>query len=154
MGIRFFGRNGHDSATATSTDRVGERFNAHFPRLFAYVRACVGGEITTQDICVKAFSQAFGEAGAGDDYAFRTALFRAARSMARPALKDNRASDSLAPREREVLALVFDAGFTRREIADMFRFRESTVSSLLMSGLRKLKEETSPAVATAYASVT
>jgi DNA-binding CsgD family transcriptional regulator len=45
---------------------------------------------------------------------------------------------------------VFDAGLSRDQIARLFRIREATVSALLMSGLRKLKEQTSPAAAAAY----
>lgn len=156
MGIRFLGRNGHkdDNTSAPNHDRTSERFNAHFPRVFAYVRTCVGGEIPTQDIVVKAFAQAFKDAGHADDDKFHAALFRAARGMARPALKNIPSDDTLGPREREMLALVFDAGLTRSQIVELFRFRESTVSALLVSGLRKLKEQTSPAVAAAYANVT
>lgn len=156
MGFRLFGRRGKDAESAPpDPDRVNKRFGEHYPRLFAYLRSCVGGEIPAQDIAVRAFSQAFKQTSdTTSDDEFRTVLYRAARRMCRPALKDNRSGDDpLTGREREVISLVFDAGLSRSQIAYMFHFRESTISSLLMSGLQKLKEETSPAAATAYMNV-
>jgi DNA-directed RNA polymerase specialized sigma24 family protein len=131
---------------------VSERYNTYFPRLFAYVRACVGGDIPAEDIVIQAFSRTFNHPDSANEDSFRTILFRTARKLCRPALKQGRGDrdDTLNPREREALSLVFDAGFTREQIARMFRIRESTVSALLMTGLRKLKEETSPAAAAAY----
>lgn len=159
MGFRFtdlFNRKDKDvEAVRHQPDRVNRRFDEHFPRLFAYLRTCVGGEIPAQDMAVKAFSQAFNQTSesTGDDE-FRTVLYRAARRMCRPALRNNKPQDdSLTTREREIISLVFDAGLSRGQIAYMFHFRESTISSLLMSGLRKLKEETSPAMTAAYMNV-
>jgi DNA-directed RNA polymerase specialized sigma24 family protein len=131
---------------------VNERYNAYFPRLFAYVRSCVGGEMPAQDIVIQAFSRAFSHPNSADEDCFRSVLFRTARRLCRPALKQARVDDgdSINRREREALSLVFDAGLTREQIARLFRIRESTVSALLMTGLRKLKEQTSPAAAAAY----
>src|SRR3989304_966897 len=115
MGLKLFRRKQHTEATRPANmGAVNERYNAYFPRLFAYVRP--------------------------------------ARRLCRPALKQARVDDgdSLNRREREALSLVFDAGLTREQIARLFRIRESTVSALLMTGLRKLKEQTSPAAAAAY----
>lgn len=156
MGFRLFNRGGNEAdSTPPDPDHVSRRFDEHFPRLFAYLRTCVGGEIPAQDIAVRAFSQAFKRTSeTTSDDEFRTVLYRGARKMCRPALKDGQSHDDpLSAREREVISLVFDAGLNRSQIAYMFQFRESTVSSLLMSGLRKLKAETSPAATTAYMSV-
>jgi DNA-directed RNA polymerase specialized sigma24 family protein len=159
MGFRVsnpFNRKHADAGAVTPPpDRVNRRFDEHFPRLFAYLRTCVGGEIPAQDIAVKAFSQAFRQTSesTGDDE-FRTVLYRAARRMSRPALRDKHShDDALTTREREIISLVFDAGLSRGQIAYMFHFRESTISTLLMSGLRKLKAETSPAMTAAYMNV-
>ncbi len=129
-----------------------ERFGAYFPRLFAYVRSCVGGDMPAQDIIVEAFTRAFSRAGDAGEERFRTVLFRTARRLCRPALRgDGSAGDDLLnPREREVISLVFDAGLTREQITRIFRIRQTTVSSALLTGLRKLKEQTSPAAAAAY----
>ena len=153
MGLRLFKRNRRtEDSSPRKIDRVTERYNAYFPRLFAYVHSCVGGDMPTEDIIVQAFSRAFQRAGNAGEDRFRTVLFRTARRLCRPALKhfgpDH--DDSLNPREREVISLVFDAGLTRNQIAHLFRIREATIGSLLMTGLSKLKKQTSPAAATAY----
>jgi len=153
MGLRFFKhRQEMTGPQQTDTDRTSERFSAYFPRLFAYVRSCVGGDMPAQDIAVEAFCRAFRKAGAASEDDFRTVLFRTARRLCRPALRrdGSHGDDPLNPREREVIALVFDAGLTRDQIARMFRIRESSVSSVLLSGLRKLKEGTSSAATAAY----
>lgn len=153
MGLKLFRRKQHTEATRPADmSTVNERYNAYFPRLFAYVRSCVGGDMPAEDIVIQAFSRAFSHPRSADEDRFRSVLFRSARGLCRPALKQARVDDddSLNPHEREALSLVFDAGLTREQIARLFRIRESTVSALLMTGLRKLKEQTSPAAAAAY----
>ena len=153
MGLKLFRRKQHNEATRPADmGTVNERYNAYFPRLFAYVRSCVGGEMPAQDIVIQAFNRAFDHPRSADEDCFRSVLFRTARRLCRPALKQARVDDgdSLNAREREALSLVFDAGLTREQIARLFRIRESTVSARLMTGLRKLKEQTSPAAAAAY----
>jgi DNA-directed RNA polymerase specialized sigma24 family protein len=133
-------------------DGVKERYDAYFPRLFAYVHSCVGSDMQTQDIVIQAFSRAFCRAGTSDEQKFQATLFRAARRLCRQSLKSGRSDDkeSLSPREREIISLVFDASLTRRQIANLFGIRETTVGSALMTGLRKLNKQTSPAAAAAY----
>src|SRR3990172_11674964 len=153
MGLNLLRRKQHTEATRPADmGAVDERYNAYSPRLFAYVRSCVGGEIPAEDIVIQAFSRAFGHPDGADEDRFRTVLFRTARQLCRPALKQPTVDrdDTLNTREREILSLVFDAGLTRQQIAQLFRIRESTVGTLLMTGLRKLKEQTSPAAAAAY----
>ncbi len=153
MGLKFFRRR-QDTEGPVPTEMSGakERYNAYFPRLFAYVRSCVGGDMPAQEIMVQAFYQAFRRAGGRDEDRFRTVLFRSARRLCRPTLQDHRPEDGdpLNASEREVISLVFDAGLTREQIARLFRIRPTTVSSLLMAALRKLKEQTSAAAAPAY----
>ncbi len=153
MGLGF-SRQGQEMTRQQQGDMesTNERFSAYFPRLFAYVRSCVGGDMPAQDIVVDAFTQAFSKAGSSSEESFRTVLFRTARRLCLPALGDDGSNrdDSLSPQEREIISLVFDAGLTREQIVRMFRMREATVSSALLTGLRKLKEQTSPAVAAAY----
>ncbi len=153
MGLAFFNRKQETTGSAPmDSGSINERYNAYFPRLFAYVRCCVAGDMPAQDIVVEAFTRAFSRAADSDEEHFRTVLFRTARRLSRPSLKDGRSGDrdSLNPRERDVISLVFDAGLTRDQIARLFRIRATTVGALLMSGLRKLKEQTSPAAAAAY----
>ncbi|MCH7577569.1 MAG: sigma-70 family RNA polymerase sigma factor [Chloroflexi bacterium] len=136
----------------TDLGNTTERYETYFPRLFAYVYACVGGDEPAQEIVVQAFHRAFQRAGSSDEDRFQTVLFRSARRMCRPVIKNRRSNDgdSLNPREHEVMSLVFDAGLTFDQIAHVFHISETSVSSLLMTGLRKLKEQTSPAPVAAY----
>ena len=153
MALRLLRRKQHtEAARPADMGAVNERYNTYFPRLFAYVRSCVGGEMPAQDIVIQAFSRAFSHPDSADEDRFRAILFRTARRLCRPARKQATADrdDPLNRREREILSLVFDAGLTREQIARLFRIRESTVGTLLMTGLRKLKEQTSPAAAAAY----
>ncbi len=152
MRINLFNREqGTEDAGPLEMASVNARYDEYFPRVFAYVHSRVAGDLTTQDIVVQAFSRAFSRAGASDEERFRTELFRAARQLCRPALKDGKSDegDALNARERDVISLVFDAGLSRDQIARLFRIRGKTVTSLLTTGLRKLKEETSPAAAAA-----
>jgi DNA-directed RNA polymerase specialized sigma24 family protein len=152
MGLGWLKRTKDEAPTKPSNiEAVNRLYTEYFPRVYAFVHSCVGGDVRTQDIVVQSFSKAFSH-GHDDEERFCAALFRSARKLCKPALKENasRDEDSLTAREREVLALVFDAGFTREEIASIFRMRESNVSAALMTGLRKLKSQTSPAAAAAY----
>ncbi len=137
----------------TDMGRATERYETYFPRIFAYVYACVGRDKPAKEIVVQAFHRAFQRAGSSEEVRFRTVLFRSARRMCRPVIKSRRSNDgeSLDPREHEVMSLVFDAGLTRDQIAHVFHISETSFSSLLMTGLRKLKEQTSPAAVAAYA---
>src|SRR3972149_159911 len=88
MGLKLLRRKQHTEATRPADmGAVDERYNAYFPRLFAYVRSCVGGEIPAEDIVLQAFSRAFSHPDSADEDRFRTVLFRTARRLCRPALK-------------------------------------------------------------------
>jgi DNA-directed RNA polymerase specialized sigma24 family protein len=153
MGPRFPERQKESEALSpANSNSVHERYDAYFPRLYAYVHSCVGGDMPTQDIVVQAFSDAFQRAGDADEERFRTTLFRRARHLCRPHLRHDQPddADSLSRWEREVISLVFDAGLTREQVSRTFRIRENKVGCLLVAGLRKLKKQTSPSVATAY----
>ena len=152
MGLKLFRRKQTEVTRPADMGAVDERYRTYFPRLFAYVRCCVGGEMPAQDIVIQAFDRAFSHPDSADEDRFRTVLFRTARRLCRPALRQPTIDrdDPLNRREREILSLVFDAGLTREQIGRLFRIRASTVGTLLMTGLRKLKEQTSPAAAAAY----
>ncbi|MCH7998898.1 MAG: sigma-70 family RNA polymerase sigma factor [Chloroflexi bacterium] len=136
------------------TDMGGatERYETYFPRIFAYVYACVGRDKDAQEIVIQAFHRAFQRASSNDEDRFQTVLFRSARRLCRPVIKNRRPNDGdfLDPREHEVMSLVFDAGLTRDQITHVFHISETSVNSLLMTGLRKLKGQTSLAAVAAY----
>ena len=148
MGLPIIHRKRHDrnwhNARPAGVDSAAKRFSVYFRPLFAYVRSCVG-EDAAEDIVVRAFCRAFERAGSGDEERFRSVLFRSARLLCRPALNAHSPNngDPLDRREREVLSLVFDARLSREQITRIFRIRASRVSAALISGLHKLKEQTS-----------
>lgn len=153
MGLRLMRRKHRTRTPAPPKTSEGHgRFNQYFPRVFAYVRSCVGGDVPAQEIALKAFTHAYIQAADRPEEEFRAVLFRQARRICRPLITENPDADedALRPREREVISLVFDAGLSRAEISRLFGIKAETVADLLMSGLRKLKEQTSPAVAAAY----
>ena len=80
MGLSFFSRN-RETTEANPTDAAStdERYKAYFPRLFTYVRFCVGGDIPAQEIAVEAFTRAYSRAGDSHEHRFRTVLFRTVR---------------------------------------------------------------------------
>src|SRR3990170_5904000 len=104
MGLKLLRQKQHTEAThPPDMGAVTERYDTYFPRVFAYVRSCVGGEIPAQDIVIQAFNRAFDHPRSADEDCFRSVLFRTARRLCRPALKQARVDDggSLNRRERE-----------------------------------------------------
>ncbi len=73
-------------------------------------------------------------------------LFATARDICRSmprALGDG----DLSNRERELLALVFDARLSRDKIRRLMRTTEEAVSATLLRALRKLRESAAPGMA-------
>src|SRR3990170_420571 len=101
MGLKhsFAGWNGSGPGELT----VRERFGAHFPRLFAYVRSWTGDDAAAGDITVEAFCRAFG----------RPAASPPCRRARPPASR----GDGLTRHDRDVLGLLFDARLTRDEVS-------------------------------------
>ncbi len=125
-----------------------ELYDAYFPRLFAFVHSCVREADAATRIIVDSFFDAFASAPS-DEEGFRFVLFRAARSRCRPSLTKAEARDSLTPREREVVALTFDARLTRVEVGRLCRMRSAAVAHHLLKGLSKLRHQTPPALGAA-----
>src|SRR3990170_8548106 len=93
MGLRLLRRKQHTEATRPADmGAVNERYSTYFPRLFAYVRCCVGGDMPAEDIVIQAFSRAFSHPDSADEDRFRTVLFRTARQLCRPSLTQTRAA--------------------------------------------------------------
>jgi len=138
MGLPIFGRN--KSQPAQAQDQR-ELYNAYFPRLFAFVHSCVREADRATQIIVDSFFDAFASAPPDED-SFRLMLFRAARGRCWPSLRRAKARDTLTAREREVVALTFDARLSRAEIGALCRIRDSAVANHLMKGLSKLRDQT------------
>lgn len=147
MGFPILGRN---SKRPAQTSDPRELYDAYFPRLFAFVHACVREADRATQIIVDSFFEAFASSPSDQD-AFRLLLFRAARGRCWPNMKKAGVrNDSLTPREREVVALTFDAQLTRAEIGALCRLRGATVAHHLMVGLSKLRNQTPASLVAAH----
>ena len=128
-----------------------ERFGVHFPRLFAYAYAYVGGEAAAREIAAEALARALARHPDLPDEEFRLALFGLARRLCRAAACTNAPlGDMLSRREREVLSLVFDAQLRRHEVGALLKLKEDAVTSALVSGLTKLRRRGAAATLAAY----
>jgi len=118
------------------------RFGAFFPRVFACAHSLTGDETTAREVVIEAFSRAFASPGDLTDDEFALLLFATTRDLSRPAQTSARANDRLNSRERELLALVFDARLSREEIRRLMDTTEQALSSILLQALRKLQTGT------------
>ena len=150
MGLKhsFAGRNGSGPGELM----VRERFGAHFPRLFAYVRSWTGVDAAAAgDITVEAFCHAFGRPAASPAE-FRSSLFSAAFQLCRRLRPAAPRGDGLSRQERDVLGLLFDARLSRDEVSALLNADRRSVTSTLISGLAKLRKS-APGAAIAGCSI-
>ena len=137
MGLRT--KNGNESFPAVAVDLQRARFGAFFPRVFACAHSLTGDETTAREVVIEAFSRAFASPGDLTDDEFALLLFTTARDRSRAAQTSPSTNDRLNSRERELLALVFDARLSREEIRRLMDTTEQAVSSILLRALRKLQ---------------
>ena len=137
MGLRT--KNGNGRAPGAAQDLHRARFGAFFPRVFACSHSLTGDETTAREVVVEAFSRAFANPGYLNDDEFALVLFATTRDLCRAAQTGPRVNDRLNSRERELLALVFDARLGREEIRRLMDTTEQALSSILLRALRKLQ---------------
>jgi len=152
MGLNFLSKGRWQPAPGASDHALQERFGAHFPQLFAYVRAGVEDDARARDIVVEAFCRTFARCPGVPDGEFRLVLFSLARGLCRSAGK-GRVDSALNSRERDVLSLLFDAQLSRGEIGHLLEVKERAVTAALVGGLRKLRA-TPPAALAAHLRLT
>jgi DNA-binding CsgD family transcriptional regulator len=116
-----------------------ERFNTYFSRVFAYGLSATGNEDEARNLTINAFAEAFAMPQMREAE-FELEVFRRAREAARESRKSRQARDGLTPREREVLALVFDAQLHRDQVGSLLSLRPETVLGILLKGLRKMSD--------------
>jgi DNA-directed RNA polymerase specialized sigma24 family protein len=138
-------KNGNQG-TPAAKDLHRARFGAYFPRVFACAHSLTGDETTAREIVVEAFSRAFASPNLNDDE-FSLLLFAATRDLCRAAQTSAKVSGRLNSRERELLAMVFDARLTRDEIRRLMDTTEQALASTLLQALRKLQSGARPATA-------
>jgi DNA-directed RNA polymerase specialized sigma24 family protein len=118
------------------SDLQKERFGQYFSRLFAYALAATGEDESAREVAISSFSQAFAMPDMRVQE-FEVALFRAARDLCRTEFRGYRHHDSLNPRERDVLSLLFDARLRRAQISELLGIGQPAVGSALVRGLKK-----------------
>lgn len=139
MGLRT--RDGNGIAVAAK-DLQRARFGAFFPRVFACAHSLTGNETTAREVTVEAFSRAFAHLVGQSDDDFTLVLFAATRDLCREA--NPGARGRLNSRERELLALVFDARLSGDAIRRLMDTTEQALSSILLGALRKLQTGRKP----------
>jgi len=114
------------------------RFGAFFPRVFACAHSLTGDETSARETVIEAFSRAFAHPADLNDEEFVILLFATVRDLCRSAWPAQSDGD-LSGRERELLALLFDARLTREEVSRLMRTTEQALSSALLGALRKIR---------------
>lgn len=138
--MRLTTKNGTEgSFSSAAKDPQGARFGAYFPRVFACAHSLTGDEDTAREVVIETFSRTFTlDAGLGDDE-FAIVLFDTARDLCRAAQPGSGLNGALSRRERELLALVFDARLSMDLIRRLMRTSEQALASALLRALRKLR---------------
>jgi hypothetical protein len=137
-----------DSEQATTRKAL---FQTYFPRVFAYAHALTDDDAKAKEIVVECFARVFAPAKAFSDGEFPAALFGIAHAICqklgaqRPELEDD-----LNARERQIMALVFDAQLSRPQIVSLLGVEDGDIGSILLSGLTKLRLAVTPVPAPAF----
>ena len=144
MGFR--GENGasrRDPAASTELQRT--RFGAYFPRVFAFAHSLTANETVAKEAAVEAFCRAFAQPADVSEEEFAVRLFTGVRDHCRQVRPAGNSSDELNGRERELLALVFDARLDRELIRRLMQTTEQAISTTLLEALRKIRTGVSAA---------
>jgi len=141
MGLRFVRRR-QDGGHRKDADQV--RFNAYFPRAFAYAYSNLGDESTARELVSAAFCEALTDYASGEDKEFRIGLFTALRDSCRKRKRKVPVDIGLPVAERDVVTLTFDGGLTSAEVDAVL---ESDTAALKLSrALQRMSETSSPSI--------
>jgi DNA-directed RNA polymerase specialized sigma24 family protein len=125
------------------TDEIRrERFGKYFPRLFAYAHTLVGDEAAAKAIVIDSFTQALDLPTHPGDEEFLFAIFNHARDLCRGGNATQK--EHLSQRECEVIALLFDAQLSRRQICTLTCMKEEALNGALLKAFRKLRARMTP----------
>jgi DNA-directed RNA polymerase specialized sigma24 family protein len=137
MGLRT--KNGNVSVPLSAKDVRSQRFGAFFPRVFAFAQSLTGDEKIAREIVVEAFSRTFAHLADMTDAEFALRLFSTARDLCRSTQTTRGVNGRLNSRERELLALIFDARLARDQVRPIMDTTEQALSAILLRALRKLQ---------------
>jgi DNA-directed RNA polymerase specialized sigma24 family protein len=137
MGLRFIRRRRDEKDDE-------RRFNAYFPRAFAYVYSNLGAEALALEVVDAGFSRALTSHGHEGEEAFRLALFVALRELCQERKRKMPLDIGLGKAERDVVTLTFDAGLQTWEVNTILGTQ--TAALHLSNALRKMRELSSPSI--------
>lgn len=137
-------RQEHPTSEAPALGHVDEgqrrRFATYFPKVFAYAHSWTLDEDRSREVVIEAFARSFSRGINPDEEDFAVVLFSVTRDLCSGARSASGPTDgALTDPEREVLALLFDAQLTRRQVGSLLTMPEESVVTTLVNGLRKLK---------------
>jgi hypothetical protein len=115
------------------------RFGAFFPQVFAFAHSLTGDEVVAREVVVEAFSRVFEYTPDPDDDEFVILLFEWTREICRAVSLGPARDGGLSGRERELLALLFDARLDHDVVRRLMHASEASLSQSLLSALRKLR---------------
>jgi hypothetical protein len=115
--------------------------------VFAFGHSLTADETAANEAAVEAFSRAFAQRGDLTEEEFVVLLFSSMRDHCQRIPPAGQRSDELNGRERELLALVFDARLNRELIPKLMQTTEQAISATLLGALRKVRSGVSPATA-------
>lgn len=149
MGLRFIRR--RDDA-GKRVDSLEWRFNAYFPRAFAYVYSNLGDESSAREVVGAGFSAVLSEHPSGDEEAFRISLFGTLRGLCREHKRKMPLDIGLGMAERDVITLTFDAGLTSWEVDLILGVNDTAVE--LSSALERMRDTSSPSIIPSFYRIT
>lgn len=127
-------------AAVPAEEALRRSFADYFPKVFAYAYSRTMDEERSREIVIEAFARAFTRRSTGNDDDFAVVLFSVTRDLCSGVRSFSSASDAgLNDPEREVLALLFDAQLTHRQVGSLLTMPEESVVKTLINGLRKLR---------------
>jgi hypothetical protein len=116
------------------SDLIERRFEAYYPRLFAYVLSNVGNPGRARDIVIGVFVRVMKAGARAPDEEFRIILFSNAREACIRQARAIPLDFGLTDSEREAITLVFDA---RLSLDEAEAVSGKMLSALLQRGLEK-----------------
>jgi hypothetical protein len=120
----------------SGVDVIEQRFEAYYPRLFAYVLSNVGNPGRARDIVTGVFMRVLKAGAEAPDEAFRIILFSNAREACMKQARAIPLDFGLTDSEREAITLVFDA---RLSLGEAEAVSGKKLSALLQCGLEKAR---------------
>ena len=124
------------------------KFAMYFPRAFAYAYSNLGDETASREVVGEAFGSIFVERPGLADVEFRVELFTYLSALCREHKRAVPLDIGIAPIERDVVTLAFDAGLTSGEVNLVLG--GDTAAVRLTRALKKMRATSAPSVVPSF----